>query len=318
MSDPTNINEALLALQKLGITVKKRARGAVRADKVDRYADLKEVNAEVLTKLNELGVLWACEPTLLPDSTQGPGRFVLRYELLHVASDTARRGDYPLGAGKPQEMGSAITYARRYALLAVTGIAAEDDDDDGQGGTGTAQRGGGKQGKPREESTVSRNPSAPALPAEQGGAKEWTQPMMRKWMAQNREAGITGDAIKAVAADMLGRAVESSKEITFDEMRGMIDAFEKALKDPDTAAATVIEIYQRTTGGGAAGSETVSTSDRPSARRQAARKTTPPARSLKESVTGGPGSPGDEAPPWEAEPPVDPEWPEAAKPDGGR
>lgn len=311
--EPKNINQVILAVQRMNITVKKRARGAVRADKVDRYADLKEVNAEVLTVLNNLDTTWSCEPTLLPDSAQGPGRFVLRYELLHVPSETAKHGDYPLGAGKPQEMGSAITYARRYALLAVTGVIAEDDDDDGQGG-GTAQRAPRKAAKPREESTVSRNPSAPSLPNEQpvGGTKQWTEPMMRKWMAQNREAGIAGDDIKAVAGDMLGRALTSSKEITYSEMRGMIDAFEKALKDPDTAAATVIDIYQRTSGAGAP------PADKPPARKQTARKAAPaPARSVAESVTGTPAGPGDESPPWETEPPADPEWPETAVPGGG-
>jgi ERF superfamily len=38
--------------------------------------------------------------------------------------------DYPVGGyGKPQEMGSAMTYARRYALFAMVGVAGEDDDD---------------------------------------------------------------------------------------------------------------------------------------------------------------------------------------------
>jgi hypothetical protein len=308
---PQDINEALLILQADPPLLTKQRQGQVGNQKT-KYADLPAVNAQVLTKLNALGVIWRCVPTLLPDSAQGPGRFVLRYSLLHVSSHTSIDGDYPLGAGEPQKMGSAITYARRYALLAVTGIAAEDEDDDGQGGT--AQRAPRKAAKPREESTVSRNPAAPSLPGEPavGGAKEWTQPMMRKWMAQNREAGIEGDAVKAVAADMLGRQVASSKEITFDEMRGMIDAFEKALKDRDTAAATVIDIYQRTTGGGAAPAET------PPPRKQTARKATPPARSTRESVTGTPAGPADEAPPWETEPPADPEWPETAVPGGAQ
>jgi hypothetical protein len=298
---PQGINDVLLLLQSMGITVKKRARGAVRADKVDRYADLKEVNAEVLTKLNGLGVIWTCEPTLLPDTPQGAGRFVLRYELLHVASETARRGEYPLGAGKPQEMGSAITYARRYALLAVTGVAAEDDDDDGQGGTGTAKR--SSTPRPREKSTVAGPGSAPPLPTESGpagGAKVPTDAMMRKLMAQMREAGITGDARHGYSSDMLDRTITSGKQITFDEMRGMIDAFEKALKDPNTAAATVIDIYKRTSGPAPA-------------KATAARKVAAPARSVAESVTGTPAGPTDEAPPWESEPPI-PEWPETAVP----
>lgn len=40
---------------------------------------------------------------------------------------------------RPQEIGSAITYARRYALACIAGIAAEDDDD-GAAGSGKHQK----------------------------------------------------------------------------------------------------------------------------------------------------------------------------------
>jgi hypothetical protein len=60
----------------------------------------------------------------------GDGNFVLRYELLHV-SGQSRVGCYPLPAttSKAQELGSAITYGRRYCLSSVIGIAPDDDDD---------------------------------------------------------------------------------------------------------------------------------------------------------------------------------------------
>lgn len=36
---------------------------------------------------------------------------------------------YPFQIDKPQQMGSAVTYARRYSLAAICGIASEEDDD---------------------------------------------------------------------------------------------------------------------------------------------------------------------------------------------
>jgi len=36
---------------------------------------------------------------------------------------------YPFQIDKPQQMGSSFTYARRYGLAAITGIASEEDDD---------------------------------------------------------------------------------------------------------------------------------------------------------------------------------------------
>ena len=42
--------------------------------------------------------------------------------------------DYPFNPnGKAQEVGSAITYAKRYALVAFLGLIVEDDDDDDDG-----------------------------------------------------------------------------------------------------------------------------------------------------------------------------------------
>lgn len=54
---------------------------------------------------------------------------ILTTQLQH-ASGEWMRSTYPLPLHqRPQDQGSAITYARRYALCALLGIAAEDDDD---------------------------------------------------------------------------------------------------------------------------------------------------------------------------------------------
>jgi len=97
-----------------------------------RYADLADVSAIVLPLLGKHGLSFAAAPTL-----DESGRFVLRYALRHVSGGESVSGDYPLpSSGTPQAIGSAITYARRYALCAVTGVAA-DEDDDGQAAANT-------------------------------------------------------------------------------------------------------------------------------------------------------------------------------------
>ena len=87
------------------------------------YADLADVSAAVLPLLGKNGLAFTTWPTLAGN------RFVLRYELLH-SSGESKGGEYPLpmDAGA-QALGSAITYARRYCLCAVTGVAPDDDDD---------------------------------------------------------------------------------------------------------------------------------------------------------------------------------------------
>jgi hypothetical protein len=88
-----------------------------------RFADLADVSAVVLPRLGEVGLAWMTRPTVID------GRFVLAYELMHTSGDS-RTGEYPLPAqGLPQELGSAITYARRYTLCCVTGVAPDRDDD---------------------------------------------------------------------------------------------------------------------------------------------------------------------------------------------
>jgi len=57
------------------------------------------------------------------------GGFVLVTSLRH-ASGQWIASEYPLPvAAKPQELGSALTYARRYSLSAIACIAADEDDD---------------------------------------------------------------------------------------------------------------------------------------------------------------------------------------------
>lgn len=89
-----------------------------------KYADLIDVQAAIFPLLDKYNLTWTTAPTLTP---QG---FALHYALRHVSGE-AIEGDYYLPAGTPQEIGSAITYARRYALCAVTGLAPGGDDDDG-------------------------------------------------------------------------------------------------------------------------------------------------------------------------------------------
>lgn len=87
------------------------------------YADLADVSTAVLPLLGKHGLSFSTRPTVLGD------RFVLAYTLLHESGDFVS-GEYPLPAhGSAQELGSAISYARRYALCSVVGVAAEEDDD---------------------------------------------------------------------------------------------------------------------------------------------------------------------------------------------
>lgn len=87
-----------------------------------KYADLADVSHVVIPMIARHGLSWSCKPTL------HDGKLVLHYKLRHVSGEEDE-GFWPLQGGTPQQLGSAITYGRRYCLTAVTGIAPDEDDD---------------------------------------------------------------------------------------------------------------------------------------------------------------------------------------------
>jgi len=123
-SSPT-VGAIALALSK--------AQGAMAAAKKDatnphfksRYADLASVweACRVPLSANELAVIQVTEYA-------GTGGITLMTMLVHSSGEWFRSRLYvPLAQPSVQQIGSAITYARRYALGAIVGVAAADDDD---------------------------------------------------------------------------------------------------------------------------------------------------------------------------------------------
>lgn len=95
-----------------------------------KYADLASVWDAIRTPLstNDLAVLQLTEPG-------GPGSICIVTILGHKSGQRIlTRLVMPVTKADAHGVGSAITYGRRYALMAITGIAPEDDD--GQGATG--------------------------------------------------------------------------------------------------------------------------------------------------------------------------------------
>lgn len=98
------------------------------------YADLAQVVEAVSTCLGQHGMAFTAFPTM------GANGFVLEYTLMHEGGEE-RNGTWPLPdptRTKPQQLGSAITYARRYAQMAVTNTFPDKEDDDGAAAVPTA------------------------------------------------------------------------------------------------------------------------------------------------------------------------------------
>ncbi len=97
-----------------------------------RYAALDEIMETIRPLLGELGlsVSWS--------SRVEPQRVIVSCRVAHSLGYSENSGEISMpvagdqerGGGNPaQRVGSALTYARRYSLLSVTGLAPEDDDD---------------------------------------------------------------------------------------------------------------------------------------------------------------------------------------------
>jgi ERF superfamily protein len=128
---PGRLAEALAALQGRLPRVAKEHTAKVETKTGGNYkyayADLTDVSAAILPILGSLGLSFTSCPTIMEG-----GRFALSYRLIHVSGEDIG-GQYPLPDPDrlgPQDLGKAITYARRYALCAVTGLAPGGDDDD--------------------------------------------------------------------------------------------------------------------------------------------------------------------------------------------
>lgn len=117
---PQTLAEALAAAQ---LEITDPAKDAVNPHFRSRYADLATVLKTVRPVLAKHGIA-------LTQTTQILDGALVLVTRLHW-KDEELAGYYPISPTKadPQGYGSALTYARRYTIQAIVGVAADDDDD---------------------------------------------------------------------------------------------------------------------------------------------------------------------------------------------
>jgi hypothetical protein len=123
MRTSEQINELATALAKAQAEMKNAKLNKVNPHFKSRYADLAEIRDTVTPALSKHGI--AVVHGLFPSEGNG---LVVMTRLIHASGQWIESG-FPIAFDKPQTMGSAITYGRRYNLSAMTNIAADDDDD---------------------------------------------------------------------------------------------------------------------------------------------------------------------------------------------
>jgi hypothetical protein len=118
-----SLTAALVAFQA---DIPTPAKDAVNPAFKSNFASLDGITPLLTSKLSEVGIAWSARGGYEGDQYGVLGS--LRHE-----SGEVLEGFFPVpNLNKPQDIGSAFTYARRYLLLALTGVAPTGEDDDGQ------------------------------------------------------------------------------------------------------------------------------------------------------------------------------------------
>lgn len=194
---PANLAQALVAAQA--------EMPALQRDKINphfghSYLSLETLLAEVLPALNRHGLAVSQWPSFTSDGEKLVP--TLETVLVHGLSGETWKGVMLLLPSKmdAQGQGAAITYAKRYAIMSLLGLSADEDDD---GNAAATRRGSG--GRARTRSVIS-------------------EPQRRRLRAVQQDAGVSDATLRQMVRSIAG--VESSKDIPRDKYDALVAAVE--------------------------------------------------------------------------------------------
>ena len=258
-----NVGELAAALAKAQAAFPKVVKDRVAKIKTSSgqyeyaYADLASILEAVRRPLADNG-LAIIQRMGIYDNVDGSSYagLLLVTEVLHT-SGARISSTYPLTKhDRPQETGSEITYARRYALSALLGIASEEDDDGAAAQNASPARRGAPRTQPERETPAEIPPTAPgpfadlsaALAYFEGGGRtcpDCQKDTIRKgnksygggWFCSKRDGGCGGqwkevkttmprEANSAQAdaplVDVIGEAMAESATLEAEERGALI------------------------------------------------------------------------------------------------
>lgn len=207
------------------------------------YVTLANLSAAILPILARHGLAFTALPGVGAD-----GKMCLRYHLLHDSGESLI-GEFPIsGEGGIQMIGGRITYARRYCLAALVGVAADEDDEGRLAGDGdrTAQRARPRPALARQAATSragatpepadtgrtrqrATRPAPPPLPDSRPDAI--TAPQRARLMAIFGQIGIDDRAERLdISSRIVGRHLTSANELTKAEAGRLLDALDEAAR----------------------------------------------------------------------------------------
>lgn len=222
------LNAALLAFQAEAPALQ---RTALNPHFRSRYVPLDELMGVVLPLLNKHGIVLAQTPCRMSEDAAP----ALTTRLTHAESGEYVEGTMPLLLTKsdPQAQGAAITYARRYALMAMLGLVA-DEDDDGNAATPRATRRGARStSAPAKEPKTEADGGQASEPLPPRGATSPSPPsgstitdaQRKRLFAMARERGIDDEALRALILRVV--SVHSTSAIPREKANAVFTAIEE-------------------------------------------------------------------------------------------
>ena len=188
-----------------------------------RYADLAACVEAVIDALNENGI------ALIQNCYECQDGVIVETSFLHESGQMMNCGKLHVPATKhdAQGYGSALTYARRYSLMAACGIAPEDDD--GNAATKAAPPKPVAKPAPKPE-PVKEEPSI--LQGNSGGWQLAVDETQENW----------ADAVKA-ATDVLLQLVSSANDVNeiFRRNRIIYDKLKETKKEAYNEIMTIFK-----------------------------------------------------------------------------
>jgi hypothetical protein len=163
-----------------------------------KYAPLDTILAAVRPVLSKNGL--ALTQQLVEYNDGRPG---IRTELRHAAGGVIG-ATFPLLSAPttPQQLGSLLTYLRRYAIVALLGVAAEEDDDGGQAADAPAAK-----AKPQ--------------PAERDPKYATKKQTDRLWAIAKANV-VDGELLKRIITDVTGDQDPSSSRIPKEHYNAIV------------------------------------------------------------------------------------------------
>lgn len=199
MTETKTLAAALAAFQG-EVTAVAKSKTADAGQFAYRYADLASIAETAYPLLAKHGLAFTCRPR---PSDRG---YEVVGVLLHESGESIK-GSLPLYGTNPQQLGSSLTYARRYLLGSLTGIVTEEDDDGQQANAAPRTPSRGRTDVRRQRSE-----------------QPMTDRTRGEMFALFNEQGIAEDAQRAGIAAVIGRQIESRADLTEAEARQVIDA----------------------------------------------------------------------------------------------